>query len=207
MLLLFALSGVRVARADSPPQPVQLVYQAPEDCPTEDDFRRLVAARLSGRTLASEPSEPSDPREPRLVLRVELRPESTVALISFEEPASKLERTVNGGNCEELATAAAVIAAVTLGAQGETPGGAPAAEPGAGAENSANSATDPTKNTVAPAQSPPSAPRASSAIRPRRAAREAGDRAWETGAGLFVGTSPLRSAEVGFDVFLRATTA
>jgi hypothetical protein len=204
-LSLFALSCPRPAVAEIPRQRVQLIYQAPESCPAEDEFRRRVEARLADQALESAG------REPQLSLRVELRPESSVAFVSFEDHERKVARTVSGGSCDELATAAAVIAAVTLGARDETPVDAAPATP----ENDSES---PTPETATPASEvagetralPPHTPAASPAAPAREppaldAERER--REWEAGAGAFVATWPLRSPEAGLDVFVRASTS
>jgi hypothetical protein len=104
-------------------------YSAPPECPSEQEFRAEVRARL----LRSPP--PSDSAKTEQVnVEVRLEPSAGRAVLLLEEPGQPpIERAVEGDSCAELASGLALITALAFGAGPEatsatTPNAAPAAE-------------------------------------------------------------------------------
>jgi len=153
-------------------------YIAPPECPSEEQFRELVRARLLDEPPASE----------HVSVEVRLDPARRRATLSLEEPnRSPVERVVEGDSCEELASGLALITALAFGTGRETA----APEPPVAA-----TASPPPTPASAAATTPP----VEAATIPPKPPRPL---AIETGLGGWVNTWSAPSAMWGADLFLR----
>ncbi|MET0793997.1 MAG: hypothetical protein ABW061_20925, partial [Polyangiaceae bacterium] len=176
-------------------------YSAPPECPSEQQFRDLVRARLLDEPQASE-SGPNASNGNRVSVEVRLEPSLQRATLLLREPdLTPVERVVHGESCEELASGLALITALAFGGAREPPPATPSTEPGAVAK----------ADTPAPApQSPP--PPAKPMPTPRGEGQR-GDAssprvrapalAVALGAGGWVNTWSAPRGELGTDLFVR----
>ena len=168
-------------------------YSAPPECPNEQEFRAQVRARLLDDEQASVSSLDGS------AMSVEVRLEPSLRRASFvleEAGAPRVERTIEGDSCDELASGLALITALAFGAAEE-----PAAEPVRYAELPS-----------APASEPPPVSEAPSATAKRRAdirdaapvpAASSEGMNLEAGAGGWVNSWLAPDVAFGSDAFVR----
>lgn len=112
--LCFTLAGLLPARAEAQSGPDGLEYSAPSGCPSRGEWLQRVRERLAGKTARW-----SIERIAAIPARVTLSAAGSEARIVFH--GGGVERSIAGVDCEEVASAAALIFAVAVGG-----GGAPA---------------------------------------------------------------------------------
>jgi hypothetical protein len=195
---LSRLASPSVAGAQTS-EPIQLSYQAPEGCPDEAAFRRRVEERLTTGSLESVR------RAPPLVIRVTLRPESSNASVLFDDADPGVERHVTGDSCDELASAAALILAVTLTAPSNELASPPAADRDApeGDTGLAKAAPAAPGAMATPPPAPSIRPAPSASSGPRAVPAASTEWSWQAGAGGFLATWPLGTPRPGGDLFAR----
>lgn len=100
---------------------VRWQYFAPPECPSEQQFRELVRARLL-RDPQGNVSTPKESGESAVSVEVRLDPAQHRATLLLREPnTNPVERAVNGDSCDELASGLALITALAFGAAEEAP--------------------------------------------------------------------------------------
>jgi hypothetical protein len=199
-----ALGGCLLCGSALAQDAVRWSYTAPPGCPSEQEFRAEVGARLLDD---SSPRELSAGDGAELGVEVRLEPaEHRASLVLREAGSAVVERSVEGDTCAELASGLALITALAFGAA-RAPASAPAeASPRAAASGASGaggapapqrSAPTPTKPNEASARVPP--PRDSAATMPSRAT----PLGFELGAGGWVNTWTTPGIALGGDLFLR----
>jgi len=178
-------------------------YVAPPECPSEQEFRAEVGMRLlrdpQANAVAEDAPGPSDAS-----VEVRLEPAERRASMVFRQPgAPRIERTVEGESCGELASGLALITALAFGGP-QSPsdpmlGDAPAREGSAPAPAAA-----PPK-TPAPASAPTQPPHDELHASSGRASVSAPvPFALEVGGGGWLNTWSAPNGNLGGDVFVRA---
>lgn len=169
----FILAFAGVARAQDAPEPLSVVYEAPEDCPTAQAFFREVSARTT-RARAAQPNE----RARVMHVAVSRRGEQYSGRLWIDDArGSGTARTIAGTTCAEVVGALALIGALAVDPQASTSSVAPSSSASSDAGGAPSTAVD----TVAPvvssvreappagAPSPPPPPTAAAAATsPRR---------------------------------------
>ena len=182
-------------------------YSAPAECPSEQQFRELVRARMLGDPRGSE-SARDDSGDGRVSVEVRLEPSRHRATLLLKEPdAAPVERLVEGDSCEELVSGLALITALAFGA---------AREPPNATETAAPRATQPEAEAPATARVAPLEQQtpAESAVPIGRGGEQASGTASrpgasspplgiELGAGGWVNTWSAPNAALGADLFVR----
>jgi hypothetical protein len=112
-LLGLALStlGVIRARADEPPPPVRLVYRAPAECPTREEFEARVLARTGKDGLYPEGGAPFE------LFEIDLTPapeRTRGRLTTYLRGAYPTVREIQAASCREAVDGLALIVALTL---------------------------------------------------------------------------------------------
>ncbi len=109
LLGVILMSGSAFAQSN-----VTWQYTAPPECPSEQEFRDWVSARLLGESRAGELA-PTAGKGGALHVEVRLEPTEHRALLVIEEPGAPLvERTIEGDTCAELASGLALITALAF---------------------------------------------------------------------------------------------
>jgi hypothetical protein len=177
-------------------------YVAPPECPSEQQFRDQVRARLL-RDPGAREAAPSEGAPVSVEIRLE--PSQQRAFLLLRGPgAPPIERVIEGNSCAELASGLALITALAFGATGEppsatTPGPRGVAEPDAptpmntpvtppAEPRPAGSMTAQPQGSPAPAQRLPSN------------SRRLG---MEVGAGGWLNTWSAPGGALGADAFVR----
>ncbi len=112
MWLALASSTVplRAEPLADPAEPIAVRYQAPEGCPTEAQFLE----QLFSRTRRARPA-PADPSARLFVVTIETQGTRTAGALEVTNPDGAVtRRTVDGADCSEVASALALIAALTV---------------------------------------------------------------------------------------------
>ncbi|HYQ03137.1 MAG TPA: hypothetical protein VER96_30900 [Polyangiaceae bacterium] len=173
-----------------------LQYVAPTECPSEQQFRELVRARLLGDPHANE-SAWKESGDGAVSVEVRLDPAHQRATLVLQEPnLPPVERVVTGDSCEELVSGLALITALAFGSGRDAPSATDMtiAEP----------ATAATVNPQPPAtvSATPPAARGEPARDSAPPARSA-PLAVELGAGAWMNSWAAPSVMWGGDVFAR----
>ncbi len=153
-IVVVLLAGVAPAlAAESEPTPITLVYDAPDECPTVRD----LAARIAVRVPVTVVWEIAASRA-RVEARIAEQEGAIVGRLLVDQGGSTTEREVVGDTCEEVVSALALIAAVSLDVP-ELKSDAPAAPVSIPRETSAPVAPPRVvgSSTPAPAPEPPRA--------------------------------------------------
>ena len=104
-LQLVVLSCCGLAKAQLSPESLRIDYGAPDACPSESEFRALVASKVRA----------SD-RLPEHVFRVRIDKDN-LAVLTFEDAEGRpIERRLRGANCKESTTAIALVTALAIDA-------------------------------------------------------------------------------------------
>jgi hypothetical protein len=164
-LILASLLQSAPCRAQETTTPVvALEYQAPDGCPTQADFRAALAQRgIAVGTAVT-------------LSKVDVRITNTAAgyrgaLVISAASGTSLDRRLEGKDCAELASAFALIAAVTVApdSASSSPASADNANPGATADPAATATTD--DAAVRAGETAPPAKQPLAVTRPKRAAQ------------------------------------
>jgi hypothetical protein len=109
-LALSTLGGLR-ARADEPPPPVRVVYRAPAECPTREEFETRVLARTGRDGLYPEGGAPFE------LFEIDLTPtpeRTRGRLTTHLRGAYPTVREIQAASCREAVDGLALIVALTL---------------------------------------------------------------------------------------------
>jgi hypothetical protein len=180
-------------------------YVAPPECPSEQEFRAQVRARLLRNSRVSESAQ-NESYGAGVTVEVRLEPSERRAVLRLEEPgAPVVERTVEGDSCAELASGLALITALAFGAEPEptnatTPDAPRASEP---------EAATPTNTPTRPRNEAPftKTVRTEHGKQDRGSARSLRSSSrplgMEGGAGGWLNTWSAPAGALGADAFLR----
>jgi hypothetical protein len=174
--LCFITTGLPSTRAEAQSGPDGLEYSAPPGCPSRGEWLERVRERLAGTT-----GRWSSERLAAIPARVTLSAAGSEARIVFH--GGGVERSIAGADCEEVASAAALIFSVALGASASNGAGAP--------ESAASGAVARRAAVVAPVVSPaeasvvgvPSGGSDASIDAPPESPSDAGHRRWAVALG------------------------
>jgi hypothetical protein len=197
--------GCLVCGSASAQEGVRFHYFAPPECPSEQQFRERVRARLLGDPLASDAAR-SERGDSPVSVEVRLEPCQHRATLLLKEPGSEpVERVVAGDSCEELVSGLALITALAFGAARE-PATATESPPVPAAEAPA---TAPAAAVASPLE-PPLPAKSLQATVSEPASSSASSRAasspalaLEIGAGGWLNTWSAPNGGLGADLFLR----
>jgi hypothetical protein len=174
-------------------------YIAPPECPSEQQFRDLVRARLLADPRAGNSAADKSADSP-VSVEVRLEPsQHRATLLLKERDASPVERVVDGDSCEELVSGLALITALAFGAAREP------TKPTATTEPSQPIAPIPTSGRPPPLEPKPAAESTTASHRDqtRSNASTLGPLAIEVGAGGWANTWSAPNGELGLDLFVR----
>jgi hypothetical protein len=205
-------SLVSSASADETGEPIQLDYRASPACPSRESFLARVRARTN---LARFVSKAESEKPSRTIVVVAKEGPPAAGSMSVHGPEGDEEpRWIQGGSCENVADALALMVALTVDPQATEPATATSgsstaaaaapAPPASVAEVPPSVPAGPPVGTVASPRAP--APPVASAERPTNATRQIGSRpathSLSAGADLAVGTGVAPQALLAPSLFV-----